>query len=109
MTGIKCKGVIPYEWDGGGCWGEMWSVFRQLLARYVVLCQSCLFVCFELIQKPIDQFSSNNIFREEKTSGCVLCLFHHGVTAESAGTIKPHRLYRGYLINIFQNTRNRKV
>jgi hypothetical protein len=45
MTGIKCKGVIPYEWDGGGCWGEMWSVFRQLLARYVVLCQSvCLFV-----------------------------------------------------------------
>jgi hypothetical protein len=58
----------------------------------------CLSVCFQLIQKPIDRFSSNNIFRKEKTSGCVLYLFHHGVTAGSrAGTIKPHRVSHKYL------------
>jgi hypothetical protein len=58
----------------------------------------CLSVCFQLIQKPIDRFSSNNIFRKEKTSGCVLYLFHHGVTAGSrAGTLKPHRVSHKYL------------
>jgi hypothetical protein len=57
-----------------------------------------LSVCFQLIQKPIHQFSSNKIFQKEKTSGCVLYLFHHGVTAGSrAGTIKPHGVSHKYL------------
>jgi hypothetical protein len=58
----------------------------------------CLSVCFRLIQKPIDRFSSIKIFQKEKTSGCVLYLFHHGLTAGSrAGTIKPQRVSHKYL------------
>jgi hypothetical protein len=67
--------------------GEIW--------RFVSVCLS---VCFQLIQKPIDRFSSNKIFQKEKTSGCVLHLCHHDVTAGSrAVTIKPQRAYHKYL------------